>query len=301
MTLPARWLAVRATGQAAGRVSMTACWWSRTRACWCSSFCSVPGFRATSSTGSSRASASRARMLQGCPNGARQHGVPCTAQQVAEAAVQMVAAGVDELHIHPEGRERRRLPSIPRTSTSSWRPCASAVPGIPIGVTTGAWAEPDPARRVALIRAWEPSAAPDYASVNWHEDGALEAARALAGRRYRGRGGPVLRYLRRRHAGAERARQAHAPAARRGGGRPIRCSPPASRVTTSTGLRPLAEASGRPVLLHGQELGAWPVLRLAHQLGADQRIGREDVFVDSEGRSATNAALVRSARDILRR
>jgi hypothetical protein len=66
-------------------------------------------------------------------------------------------------------------------------------------------------------------------------------------------------------------------------------------------LRPLAEATGRPLLMHGQEHGAWPVLRLAHQLGTDQRIGLEDVLVDSEGRHGSNAALVRSARDILRR
>jgi hypothetical protein len=66
-------------------------------------------------------------------------------------------------------------------------------------------------------------------------------------------------------------------------------------------LGPLARATGRPVLLHGEGLAAWPVLRLAHEVGADQRIGLEDVLIDPDGRPGSNASLVLSARDILRR
>jgi hypothetical protein len=62
----------------------------------------------------------------------------------------------------------------------------------------------------------------------------------------------------------------------------------------------LAELTGRPPLLHGEEAGAWPVLALAAQLPTDQRIGVEDVLVDPSGRVAGNAALVRSAGVILR-
>src|ERR671918_676699 len=50
---------------------------------------------------------------------------------------------------------------------------------VPVGVTTGAWAEPDldPAARGARVRGW--TVLPDHASVNWHEPGAEEVAAAL--------------------------------------------------------------------------------------------------------------------------
>ena len=48
--------------------------------------------------------------------------------------------------------------------------------GVPVGVSTGAWIEPDLERRIELIRAWT---APDYASVNLSEEGARDVARAL--------------------------------------------------------------------------------------------------------------------------
>ena len=48
--------------------------------------------------------------------------------------------------------------------------------GQPVGVTTGAWIEPDVGRRFALVSQW---CAPDYATVNLSEDGSLEVMRAL--------------------------------------------------------------------------------------------------------------------------
>jgi uncharacterized protein (DUF849 family) len=238
-------------------------------------------------------------MLQGCPNGARRRGVPLSAAQVAEAAAQMVAAGVDELHIHPKD------PEGADTVHPAWvaeyvHAVRAAVPGVPFGVTTGAWAEPDTARRLASVRAWDPSAAPDYASVNWHEDGAVELAQALleagigveAGLYSGTHGADALV----RSGLGERMHRLLAEVVETD---PLLTADAARRHFEH--LRPFAELTGRPVLLHGEGNGAWPVLRLAHQLGADQRIGLEDVLVDSEGRHGSNAALVRSARDILRR
>ena len=43
--------------------------------------------------------------------------------------------------------------------------------GVPVGVTTSAEIEPEPERRLELVRAWR---APDYASVNLSETGATE-------------------------------------------------------------------------------------------------------------------------------
>ncbi len=54
----------------------------------------------------------------------------------------------------------------------------AAVPeGVRVGITTGAWAVPDPGKRVELIRSW--TVLPDHASVNWHEEGAEAVAEAL--------------------------------------------------------------------------------------------------------------------------
>jgi uncharacterized protein (DUF849 family) len=54
------------------------------------------------------------------------------------------------------------------------------VPRIPVGVTTGAWIEPDLGRRMDLIRSWR--VRPDFASVNLSDRGAPEVARLLLDR-----------------------------------------------------------------------------------------------------------------------
>ena len=51
-----------------------------------------------------------------------------------------------------------------------------------------------------------------------------------------------------------------------------------------------------PVLLHGEEDGAWPVLEYALRMGIDTRIGFEDVLVRPDGWLATgNDDLARAA------
>lgn len=237
-------------------------------------------------------------MLQGCPNGARRAGVPRTPAQIAEAAAQMVAAGVTELHVHPKDSSGADTldPAAVNEVVAAVR---AAVPGVPIGVTTGAWAQPNPRLRVQAILAWAGPHAPDYASVNWHEHGALAIATALldlgmgveAGL-YSGTHGPQVL-----------ARSGLAPRMRRVLAEVVETDPERALPVAAAHLavvRPLAAATGWPVLLHGEEGGAWPVLTFAAGLATDQRIGLEDVLVDPQGKAADNAALVRSARDILR-
>ena len=59
--------------------------------------------------------------------------------------------------------------------TGSCWPSAS-LNGMPVGVTTGEWIEPDLQQRLRLIREWTQ---PDYASVNLSEPGAVEVMQAL--------------------------------------------------------------------------------------------------------------------------
>lgn len=50
------------------------------------------------------------------------------------------------------------------------------------------------------------------------------------------------------------------------------------------------------MLLHGQDGGAWPVLRPAGALGLDTRVGLEDTLLLPDGRPAQdNAQLIRAA------
>jgi uncharacterized protein (DUF849 family) len=237
-------------------------------------------------------------MLQGCPNGARRSGVARTPAQIAAAAAEMVAAGVTELHVHP--KDSRGADTLDQAVvTEVVAAVREAVPGIPIGVTTGAWAEPDPLLRVQMILAWAGPLAPDYASVNWHEHGALRVATTLlevgigveAGLYSGTHGGEVL------------ARSGLADSMHRILAEVVETDPTRALAVAAAHfarVQPLAEATGRPVLLHGEEGSAWPVLRLARGLPTDQRIGLEDVLVDPQGQPADNAALVRSARDLLR-
>ncbi|HEY7595828.1 MAG TPA: 3-keto-5-aminohexanoate cleavage protein [Actinophytocola sp.] len=236
-------------------------------------------------------------MLQVCLNGARTRaefaGLPVSPAELAAEAVAAVAAGASDIHLHPKesGGADSLEPAVVAAAVSAVR---DAVPGVPVGVTTGAWAEPDPARRVALVHAW--TVLPDHASVNWHEDGAQDVAAALLGR-----GVGVEAGIFSGASGADGA----------DGAAKFRASALSSRVlrvlaeitdtdpaTASGTARALLDALGPgPILLHGEDGGAWPVLTLAATLGLDTRVGLEDVLVLPDGRvPAGNADLVRAAR-----
>lgn len=71
----------------------------------------------------------------------------------------------------------------------------------------------------------------------------------------------------------------------------MRPSPP-----WTSALRPAAP----PILLHGEDAAAWPVLRLAAARRLHTRIGLEDVLRLPDGEPAAgNASLVRAAHGII--
>jgi uncharacterized protein (DUF849 family) len=164
----------------------------------------------------------------------------------------------------------------------------AAVPGVPVGVTTGAWTEPDPARRADLVRAW--TVLPDHASVNWHEEGAETVAETLLARGVGVEAGvfsgtdAVARF--RASPFAPRVLRVLAE---------VTDTDPATAAGTAAAL--LAELGPGPVLLHGEDGGAWPVLTLAAARGLATRVGLEDVLVLPDGGTPVdNADLVRAAR-----
>jgi uncharacterized protein (DUF849 family) len=233
-------------------------------------------------------------LLKACLNGSRRAGehraLPVTPAEVARDAVRVVAAGAAAVHVHPkddDGADSLDARRVGATVSA----VRAAVPGLPVGVTTGAWALPDGDERLAAVRSW--TVLPDFASVNWHEDGAEAIAGALL----------------ERGVGVE-AGLWHAEAVEAWSASPLRDSCLRVLVELGDGLPdPDADADrllallpgpGPEVLLHGEGSSGWPVLRHAVRRGLATRIGLEDVLALPDGTPAPdNASLVRAARAII--
>lgn len=239
------------------------------------------------------------RILQLCPNGARTRAehprLPVSPAELAGAAREAVGAGAGDIHLHPKDRDGTDTLAAPRVAAALMA-VRAAVPGIPVGVTTGAWATPDPEERAALVRGW--TVLPDHASVNWHEDGADLVADALL---ERGVGIEAGLY-----SGTEAVRRFLAwPSAHRVLRLLAEVTDTDPRTAPATAAALLAElrATGThvPILLHGEDGSAWPVLRLAAAEGLSARIGLEDVLhlPDATTPASDNAELVRYASPML--
>ncbi|MFF0012189.1 3-keto-5-aminohexanoate cleavage protein [Streptomyces sp. NPDC005374] len=226
-------------------------------------------------------------MVQVCLNGPRGAAdgtaVPLTPETMAQSAAEAVAAGAMDIHVHPKTPCGQDTLS-PRVLAVTLEAIRARV-SVPVGVTTGAWTERDPSARLARVRSW--TVLPDHASVNWHEPGAEEVAAALidAG------------------VGVEAGIWSGTDAAQRFAVSPLgpRVLRVLAEVTDTEApeasaralLTSLGTAHGRPVLLHGEDGGAWPVLRLAGRLGLATRIGLEDtLFLPDRQPAMSNAQLV---------
>ena len=218
-----------------------------------------------------------------------------TPQELAQDARAVVAAGAGALHVHPRGGDG--------TETLAAAACGAAVaaireacPGIPVGLSTGAWIAPAPRARPDLIASW--TVLPDFASVNFSEAGAADVCAALM----------------RRGIGIEAGLW----------------SVEDVRVFVDSGLAPwclrilvetlppdpadaVAAASAidaalddaeiwLPRLHHGDGLATWAVLDAALGVPRDIRIGLEDTLVLPDGgRARDNANLVEAAVQLVRR
>jgi uncharacterized protein (DUF849 family) len=237
-------------------------------------------------------------VLQVCLNGARVPAecarLPVTPQELAVAGRAAVAAGAQDIHLHPKNRDGEDTLD-PGAVAAALTAVRAAVPGIAVGVTTGAWTTPDPAERAAQIRSW--TVLPDHASVNWHEDGAATVAGVLLDRGI----------------GIEAGIYSGTQAAQRFLGWPdahrvlrilaeiTDTGPPAAIHAAAELLEELRSATSSPILLHGEDDAAWAVLRMAASLRLDMRIGLEDVLHLPDGTTAeTNADLIHAALGIIR-
>ena len=226
-------------------------------------------------------------MLQCCLNGTRSAvdhpAVPLTPSRVADAAAEVAELGVRHLHLHPRDAGGAETLDVAATVAA----VRSAVPGVEIGVTTGAWIEPDPDIRRETVGRWVGLGAgrPDVASVNVHEDGWTGVCAAL----HAAGVGIELGVFHREAAETLRAN-----------GIPPGTVRVLAEVQDDGSAAELLDAlawSPAPLLLHGQNASTWPVLREAIARGLDTRIGLEDTLHLPDGTLATsNADLVAHAR-----
>ena len=111
-------------------------------------------------------------LLEACLNGSRTPGehpaLPITPQELAQDAQRVVVAGAGALHTHPrnaQGEQSLDAQDIAAALIAIRELC----PGVPLGVSTALWIEPDVQRRLQQIQAW--TVQPDFASVNFSEPG----------------------------------------------------------------------------------------------------------------------------------
>jgi uncharacterized protein (DUF849 family) len=216
--------------------------------------------------------------------------MPVSAQKLARDAAACVAAGAQAIHLHPrdaDGAERLDAQVVDAVVAAVRDAC-----GVPVGVSTGAWIEPDLGRRLELIAGWS---APDYACVNLSEEGAADIMRTVLD------AGVGI------EAGVWSVEDAERLATCGLGDRLTRIL-----------IEPVAVAAGEavtivdeihvaldrlgltaPRLQHGDDEATWVLLRDAIRRGIDTRIGLEDTVDGPDGaRADGNDALVRAACDL---
>ena len=226
-------------------------------------------------------------MIKACLNGNREPDVhpalPITPEQLAADGAAAVAAGALVLHIHPRGPDgRESLAAV----DEAVRAVRAAVPGVAIGVSTGAWMEPDVDARVAAVRAWRE---PDMASVNLSEEGHVEVMAALV------EASVGI------EAGLWRVEDVQALATSGYAGRLVRAlveprePDVAAAIATAEAINAALDDAGvpGPRVQHGFGPPTWEVVRRAKQLGLGWRIGLEDTLTLPDGSPArSNAHLV---------
>jgi uncharacterized protein (DUF849 family) len=216
--------------------------------------------------------------------------IPVSAAELADDAEACVRAGARAFHLHPrDGAGHERLDAVTVDTVAA---AVATRSGHPVGVTTGAWIEPDLARRLAVISQWTQ---PAYSTVNLPEPGSLE----------------VVQRLLQAGIGVEAGvwTVADAELLLRSGmaERVVRvCIEPvdvvrADAVPLVSAIHDVLDTGNVrcPRLQHGDGEATWVLIEDAVKRGIDTRVGLEDTFLLPDGTVApSNADLVRAAYDL---
>jgi uncharacterized protein (DUF849 family) len=232
-------------------------------------------------------------IVQACLNGNHPPNyhphLPVTIEALRDDGRQVVNAGASELHIHV--RDENGLESLhPKRVDATMRALKAQLPGTLIGISTGAWIEKNDDRVLEYAAGW--NVLPDYVSVNLSEENA-----------------PALIERLHRLGVAVEAGLAQPTDAQRLFG--LRLQRFALRIlieideqesnrarAAADEILSILRASDvqKPILLHGTNASAWPLLQLAIDSGLSTRIGLEDVSTLPDGSTAkSNAELVTAA------
>src|SRR5271155_9091 len=215
--------------------------------------------------------------------------VPCSPEEMAAAAKEAVAAGAGAAHFHvrgADGRESLDAEDVARAVGA----VRAAIPGVPFGVSTGLWMVRDARERHEKVAAWKTF--PDFASVNFNEEGGIALAELLLSK---GMGveagmGSVLATEKFLESGlAPRCRW-------------VLLEPEQQEMDAALAVVGKIEEMLRgagialPIILHGVGRTAWELIDVAAQRGYDTRIGLEDVLTLPDGKQARgNGELVAEA------
>jgi uncharacterized protein (DUF849 family) len=230
-------------------------------------------------------------MIKACLNGdrtRRQHRtVPQTPDELARAAADAVAAGASMVHVHPRDESGRETLET-RHVVDAVVAIRAAAPGLRVSVSTRDGIVEGAPRKLAHVSEW-PSpdlGGPDCASVNWHEEGAVDVAAALHDNGSGVEAGIWTPQAASRFVATswpwqvERVLVELIPGLTPGSDGPWA----AERILAALGMSPV------PVLVHGEGRWAWRVLRWAQAAGYDVRIGLEDTVHLPDGREARDSA-----------
>ncbi len=227
--------------------------------------------------------------LNGGRNRSQHPAIPQSSDELAQAARESVAAGAGAIHFHvrgPDGRESL----APSDVAAAVRAVRGAISGTPFGVSTGAWILKDAALRHKMVSEWD--VLPDFASVNFKEEGAVELASLLASR------GLGIEAGLSDALGTEiLVTSGLAPRLLRILLEPQENSAD-SALANVNAIEAALKAGGvkLPLLLHGLDATAWELLDAAAARGYDTRVGFEDVLTLPSGvLAASNAELVGEA------
>ncbi|RKI47567.1 hypothetical protein D7Y27_06520 [Corallococcus sp. AB004] len=237
-------------------------------------------------------------LLKACLNGARaatgHPRLPITPEALARDAAACHAAGAGAFHVHPRaahGGESLDAADIGVAVSAIHHAC----PGVPVGVSTGAWMVPELTARHARVASWKALSAetrPDFASVNLSEPGWESIADALLDAGIGVEAGVWFPEDVSRLTAWPRASRCLRILVE------TQSSQPEAACQEARTLVDLLRATRLtpPLLVHGSEGGAWAVLGWARRHGFDTRIGLEDTLTLPDGqRAEDNAALVAAA------
>jgi uncharacterized protein (DUF849 family) len=234
-------------------------------------------------------------LIKACLNGSRRaeehEALPLSPTALADDGLRCRQAGAGAVHIHPRGMGGHESLE-PDACAAAIEAIRERSPGLPIGVTTGLWITGSSARRLAFIERW--TVLPDFASVNFSEDGTDELCTLLVGRGIEieaGLGSVADARAFVDSSFVERCLRVLVEV-EPGANDPIRAAAVIGRVLEGSGIH-------LPRVQHGHDAASWPVLEDAVVHGYDVRIGLEDTLLLPDGtRARRNADLVAAAAKI---